>query len=114
MLREPNQSTNSPPIVHSGRPVDSPLVHPPYRVDGGRFVHSEDRQLDLPLPQRTVETITVDAADIAATEARLRDIGAVVLGFSLKAGIYTLTVIMPPREMIEAQEGQQAATEREP
>ena len=54
MWPESNQSTSSPPVVHSGRTVDSPLVHPPYRVDGGRFVHAGDRQPSFELTLRAL------------------------------------------------------------
>ena len=53
-------------------------------------------------PERTVQTITVAAVDIQRTEQRLRDVGAVLLGFSVTASTCTLKVIMPPGEIIEA------------
>ena len=58
------------------------------------------------LPERTVTTITVAAVDIVRTEQRLRHIGGVLLGFSVTASAYTLTVIMPPGEILEAAEAQ--------
>ena len=58
------------------------------------------------LPERTVTTIAVAAVDIVRTEQRLRQIGAVLLGFSVTASAYTLQVIMPRGEIIEAAEAQ--------
>ena len=57
-------------------------------------------QMDL-LADRTVETITVRGCHLEATTERLKAIGAVVLGFSVKGASYTLSVIMPPAVEIE-------------
>jgi hypothetical protein len=57
-------------------------------------------QPELLPPHRGTDTITVPGTDLAATEKRLREIGAVVLGFSVKGATYTLKVIMPPGEML--------------
>ena len=63
-------------------------------------------QPDLFEPDRSISTITVAGADLERTEQRLGDIGAVLLSFSVKGATYTLTVILPPGEMIEAKEHQ--------
>jgi hypothetical protein len=57
-------------------------------------------QPDLPLPEPTTTTLTVKGEDLERTEQRLRDLGAVILGFSVKGSIYTLTIILPPGELL--------------
>jgi hypothetical protein len=66
-------------------------------------------QPDLIPPEHTTTKITVAGADLAATEERLKDMGAVLMGFSVKGSNYTLSVILPPGEMIEAMERQPRA-----
>jgi hypothetical protein len=68
-------------------------------------------QPDLIPPDRTTTQITVVGVDLAATERRLLDMGAVLLGFSVKGSTYLLNVILPPGEMIEAADARQAPTE---
>jgi hypothetical protein len=46
-------------------------------------------QPDLIPPDPTTSTLTVSGSDLARTEQRLRDLGAVVLGFSVKGSTYT-------------------------
>ena len=53
-------------------------------------------QLELIPTRRTVATITVAGADMATIEKHLHDIGAVLLGFSVKGATYKLQVILPP------------------
>lgn len=57
-------------------------------------------QLELIPTRRTVGTITVAGAEMATIEKHLRDIGAVLLGFSVKGATYTLQVILPPGEVL--------------
>jgi len=57
---------------------------------------NQPEQPELIPTRRTVATITVAGADMATTEKHLRDIGAVLLGFSVKGGTYTLQVSLPP------------------
>jgi hypothetical protein len=59
------------------------------------------KQPDLIPPDPTTSTLTVAGADLERTERHLREIGAVLLGFSVRGSTYTLNVIMPPGEMIE-------------
>ena len=56
---------------------------------------NQPEQPELIPTQRTVATITVAGADMATTEKHLRDIGAVLLGFSVKGGTYKLNLIVP-------------------
>jgi hypothetical protein len=59
------------------------------------------KQPDLIPPDHAISTIVVNGIDLAQTEQRLRDLGAVVLGFSVKGATYTLRVLLPPGEMLE-------------
>jgi len=57
------------------------------------------KQLEL-LPQRTATNITVREADLEATLACVRALGAILLCFSVRGGSYTLNVILPPGERV--------------
>ena len=57
---------------------------------------STPSQLELIPTRRTVATLTVAGADMATIEKHLHDIGAVLLGFSVKGATYKLQVSLPP------------------
>jgi hypothetical protein len=48
----------------------------------------------------TTTTITVAGADLERAAARVRELGGVVLGFSVKGATYTLKVVLPPGETL--------------
>jgi hypothetical protein len=69
---------------------------------------SKPIQPELLPPDRTTSTIVISGPDLAGTEQRLRAMGAVILGFSVKGSTYALSVILPPRHSIEqVKEGRQ-------
>ena len=53
-------------------------------------------QLELIPTRRTTGTLTVAGPEFASTVERLKAVGAIVPGFSVKGGIYKLQVILPP------------------
>ena len=53
-------------------------------------------QLELVPTRRAVATVTVAGPELASTVERLKAVGAIVLGFSVKGATYTLQVILPP------------------
>jgi hypothetical protein len=59
-----------------------------------------NHQPDLIPTERTTTTLPVKGSDLERTEKRLLDIGAVLLGFSVKGSIHTLTIILPPGELL--------------
>ena len=77
-----------------------------FTADEGALMN-QPTQPDLFQPEHATSKIVVSGSDLAATEQRLRDIGAVLLGFNVKGSTYTLSVIMPPGELIEAMDSQQ-------
>jgi hypothetical protein len=60
-----------------------------------------NQQPDLIPMERTTANVTVTEDQLAATANRLRALGAVILGFSVKGSSYTLSVILPPGEVLE-------------
>ena len=61
-----------------------------------RKTMSTPSQLELIPTRRPVATITVAGAEMATIEKHLHDIGAVLLGFSVKGATYKLQVTLPP------------------
>ena len=57
-------------------------------------------QLELIPTRRTVATITVAGPELASTVERLKAVGAIVPGFSVKGATYKLQVILPPSEVL--------------
>jgi hypothetical protein len=53
-------------------------------------------QPDLfPEPSSSCASITVQGMELGTATKRLRELGAVVLGFSVKGSTYTIDVILP-------------------
>ncbi len=61
---------------------------------------SQPAQPEL-LPDHRRESITVSSAQLAATLARLRDLGAVVLAFNVSGATYTLELVLPDGVLLE-------------
>ena len=52
----------------------------------------------------TATTITATGLEFGPTVQRLRDMGAVILGFSAKGATYRIRVLLPPGVMLETGE----------
>ena len=57
-------------------------------------------QPDLFPRERTPTKLTMAGADLERTAARVRELGGVILGISVKGATYTLKVVLPPGETL--------------
>jgi hypothetical protein len=66
-------------------------------------------QPELIPPERKTTTISVNGCDMERAERELLTASAVILSANVRGASYTLTLILPPGKMFEANEHQPSA-----